>query len=65
MHFDPSKHQNDARTKHAGICTKWVEITFLSDSCKFHFSAENLPSEKVFLTPLQPTQQLDLNFPIQ
>lgn len=48
FHFDGSQHENDARTKHAGICKNFSEIVFKKETCKFHFSKDNLPSEKVF-----------------
>lgn len=32
-HFDNSKQIKDERTKHAGTCTFWVEVTFLDSGC--------------------------------
>lgn len=32
-HFDNSKQVKDQRTKHAGTCTFWVEVTFLDSGC--------------------------------
>ncbi len=34
INFDNSSHVSDERTKHAGLCKKWCEITFQNDSCK-------------------------------
>lgn len=32
--FDNSKHKNDPRTSHAGLCVKWSEINFKNSTCK-------------------------------
>lgn len=60
IHFDPSKHANDPRTQHAGICTKWIEVTFKNDTCKHHFRADNLPVEKIFSNQPEQIKQLSL-----
>jgi hypothetical protein len=54
MYFDGSKHKNDTRTQHAGICSKWCQIVFKKEHCKQFFSAENLPPKSVFIE--QPKQ---------
>lgn len=36
VHFDNSKHALDERTKTAGICKKFYEVTFQSDNCNAH-----------------------------
>lgn len=36
VHFDNTKHVNDSRTKHAGICQKWCQVTFNNHTCKDH-----------------------------
>jgi len=41
INFDNEKHKNHPATKHAGICKKWVEITFLTDNCNQFLSKEN------------------------
>jgi hypothetical protein len=38
--FDNSKHVTDKRTKHAGLCKKWSEITFQNDSCKYWLNVD-------------------------
>lgn len=55
-HFDGSKHQKDPRTQHAGICSKWTEIVFQSETCKQYFSNENKSEKEIF--PLIDTTQL-------
>lgn len=45
--FDGSKHQNDSRTSHAGICSKWSEIVFRSETCKQYISVLDQPKEKI------------------
>lgn len=34
IYFDNSKHKQDKRTEHAGICNKLGSITFLNETCK-------------------------------
>jgi hypothetical protein len=55
--FDTLRHENDARTKHAGICTKWTEIVFKSETCKWHFLKSN-PDEKEIFIPLVDVTKL-------
>lgn len=50
MFFDSTKHEKDPRTKHAGICSKWTEIVFKSDTCKQFFSSSNPTVENLFKT---------------
>ena len=47
--FDGSKHQNDIRTKHAGICSKWTEIVFRTETCKQYFSNQNKTEKEIFI----------------
>lgn len=61
--FDGSKHENDTRTKHAGICSKWTQIVFRSETCKQYFSNENKGENEIFkplvdVTQLPPATQL-------
>lgn len=61
--FDGTKHENDNRTKHAGICSKWCQIVFKTENCKQFFSKENKKEKEVFpplldLTKLPPASQL-------
>jgi hypothetical protein len=56
--FDDSKHRNNARTKDAGICTKWVQIAFKKETCKQHFPNTNLSEKEVFLPPAAKRQQM-------
>jgi hypothetical protein len=55
--FDGSKHQKDARTQHAGICSKWTEIVFRSETCKQHFLNSN-PTEKDIFPALVDVSKL-------
>lgn len=41
IYFDNEKHKNSYQTRHAGICKKWCEITFLKDTCKNFLSKDN------------------------
>lgn len=59
FHFDGSQHEKDARTKHAGICKNFNEIVFKNETCKFHFTTDNLPLKNVFSEP-QIAIQLNL-----
>lgn len=44
--FDPSRHANDKRTQHMGICTKFCEISFKWEKCNQFFSKENTDNLK-------------------
>ncbi|PWA08966.1 hypothetical protein [Flavobacterium laiguense] len=57
--FDDSKHKNNARTKDAGICTKWVQIAFKKETCKQHFLNTNLSEKDVFSVTAVSRQQTD------
>ena len=64
-YFDSTKHEKDSRTKHAGFCSKWIEITFRKDTCKQFFistyKTENeILSPLVDLSKLPPIDQLTL-----
>lgn len=56
-HFDGSKHQNDQRTHHAGICKKWCEIVFKTDNCK-QYSLKSNPTENEIFPPLVDVAKL-------
>lgn len=63
--FDGSKHQNDKRTFHAGICSKWTEIVFKTEICKQYFSKKNKSENEIFIPlvdvkMLPPINQLKL-----
>jgi hypothetical protein len=58
--FDGSKHQKDARTAHAGICSKWTEITFKWENCKGFFSKENLTEKEIFIPLVDVTKLPDV-----
>lgn len=63
--FDPSRHENDKRTSHCGICSKFTEVVFKSDSkCKFFMIKTNpidIPEfKKVDPKPVKVYKQLDL-----
>lgn len=51
-HFDNSKHKKDDRTNTAGICTKWCEIVFQSDTCKSYID-EPMTKEIFVFKPLE------------
>ncbi|WP_308131738.1 hypothetical protein [uncultured Flavobacterium sp.] len=53
-YFDNSHHVKDERTKHAGLCKKWCEITFCRDSCKEYFNQENDP---IWLNLIKPKEE--------
>ena len=57
-YFDNSAHKNDQRTHHAGICSKWSEVTFLTDSCKYHFDLANNKAWKELIAPKEHENQL-------
>lgn len=46
--FDGSRHENDKRTSHAGICSKWSQIVFKTEICKQYFFKGNEPAENIF-----------------
>lgn len=61
--FDGTKHENDNRTKHAGICFKWSQIVFRNETCKQFFSNQNKTETEVFpplldISKLPPANQL-------
>jgi hypothetical protein len=63
INFDASKHENDPRTSHAGICKKWCEIVFKTDKeCKQFLDHKNHKAEIIFpvidVTKLPPVTQL-------
>jgi len=59
--FDGSKHQNDLRTSHAGICSKWTQITFKTDTCKQFFSNANKPEKEIFKPLIDVTKLTPIN----
>ncbi|MFV8344589.1 hypothetical protein [Flavobacterium sp. ZB4P13] len=64
-YFDGSKHEKDAQTAHAGICSKWTEIVFKSETCKQFFSNQNKSEKEIFIplvdvSKLPPINQLTL-----
>ena len=63
--FNGTAHEKDSRTRHAGFCSKWVEITFKRDTCKQYFSSVNKTEKEVFpplvdLSKLPSIDQLTL-----
>lgn len=65
MFFDGTKHDNDIRTKHAGICSKWTEIVFRTETCKQFFTLQNKKENEIFkplvdVSILPPINQLKL-----
>ena len=49
MFFDNSKFLHKSQTKDAGICTKFTEVMFKNDSCKFHLPIQELEEKEIFL----------------
>lgn len=64
MFFDNSKFLHKPQTKDCGICTKFTEISFKNDSCKWHMPKQQLEEKEIFLTHVvavkQTIKQLDL-----
>ena len=56
--FDNSKHINDPRTMHAGICKKWSQITFTSDTCKQYIPIQNHFEKDIFKEPIIDVSKL-------
>lgn len=56
--FDNSQHINDPRTMHAGICKKWSQITFISDTCKQYIPIQELCENDIFKEPLIDVSKL-------
>lgn len=54
--FDNSKHKQDLRTSHAGICKYYTCVVFKSDTCKAFMSVQQLPD----FPTLETQQKLNL-----
>ena len=48
MFFDNSKFLHKTQTKDAGICTKFTEVCFKRDSCKWHMLKQELDEKEIF-----------------
>jgi hypothetical protein len=64
--FDNSKFLQHRATRDAGLCTKFTEITFKRESCKFHLEKQNLSANEIFeslvdLKKLPNANQLNFN----
>lgn len=61
--FDNEKFVQKHATRDAGICTKFTEVTFKRDSCKYHLPKQKLSENEIFVpvvdvTKLPPISQL-------
>lgn len=64
-YLDTSKHENDQRTKHMGICTKFCEISFKWEKCKQFLPVQEKDEKEIFIplvdvSKLPPITQLNL-----
>ncbi|BFM44940.1 hypothetical protein CFS9_35810 [Flavobacterium sp. CFS9] len=59
MSFDNSKFLHKRQTKDAGLCTKFTEVTFKNDSCKFYLPKQNLTEKEIF-APVVDTRKTTL-----
>lgn len=50
--FNNENHKNDDRTKHAGICDKYKEIVYISETCKLFESKEIDVNEIEVIEPI-------------
>lgn len=48
MFFDNSKFVQKIQTQNAGICTKFTEVCFKSESCKWHIPKQELEEKEIF-----------------
>lgn len=48
MFFDNSKFLHKPQTKDCGICTKFTEISFKNDHCRFHMPTQKLEEKQIF-----------------
>nr|WP_294931305.1 hypothetical protein [uncultured Flavobacterium sp.] len=55
--FDNSKFLHHTATRDAGMCTKFTEITFKRDKCKFHLPKQALSENEIFV-PLVDVSKL-------
>lgn len=63
--FDNAKFLHHSATKDAGMCMKFIEITFKRDTCKFFLPKQELTENEIFVplvdvTQLPPITQLNL-----
>ncbi len=62
--FDNKNFVQNRATRDAGICTKFTEITFKCDTCKFHMPKQELTENEIFVPVVRPklniVRQLDL-----
>lgn len=57
-HFDGSKHANDVRTQHAGICNRWSMVTWKKDSCNQFINSASLPDWDMVIATIPHTPQI-------
>ena len=62
--FDNAKFLHKRATRDAGICTKFTEVTFNRDSCKYHLPKQELSENEIFVPLVEvkrlPVIQFDL-----
>jgi hypothetical protein len=56
MFFDNSKFVQKPKTKDCGICTKFTEISFKNETCRFHMPKQELEEKEIF-TPVVDKQK--------
>lgn len=64
--FDNEKFAQKTATRDAGLCTKFTEITFKRDHCKFFLEKQKLSENEIFeplvdLKKLPNSNQLNFN----
>ncbi len=57
MFFDNSRFVQKPQTKDAGICTKFTEVCFKNDYCKWHLPTQELEEKDIF-SPLVEKQKI-------
>ncbi|WP_143154989.1 hypothetical protein [Flavobacterium chilense] len=50
MFFDNSRFLHKPQTKDAGICTKFTEVMFKNDTCKFHLPTQEFEEKEIFIS---------------
>lgn len=57
IQFDNAKFLHHSATKDAGMCMKYIEITFKRETCKFHMPKQELTENEIFV-PLVDVKKL-------
>jgi len=56
--FDDSRHKNDNRTSHAGLCLKWSEINLKTSTCNQFKTICVLDGKPSFNKPIIDVEKL-------